>query len=170
MTFSALVVCPISYQMSVKIEFDAVFAFLVPLILVDCDLEHIDSEAIVKTLRQFLEVVHGRGVLDDNHGFTYRGCLCLHLSPCLRFCVLGDKCKSGFLAVRLPIVVHRATFVVYVVKLLCSLVVFLAATFDRLEVYGCLCHCRMNFRAAVMGLRGAAPTLGEHTTTKSAAS
>ena len=44
-------------------------------------------------------------IAHNNSGFTYWGCFRLHLASCLRLCVLGDKCKSGFLCVRLPIVV-----------------------------------------------------------------
>lgn len=105
------------------------------------DLKDLDAEPIAISIGQSVEVGHGGGGLDYDNTLTYRGCLGLHLLPCLGLIQGFDVGKAVGLCVVLPVLVEMRQILAHIVKFFFSLVVFFAAAFDRLHIDGGLfCH------------------------------
>ena len=137
---SCAVVCPVKHKMRMEVGLP-ILGFLIALVPMDSDLEDLDAEPIAISIGQSVEVCHGSTLLDHDNTLTDWGCLGLHLLPCLGLVQGFDVGKAVGLCVALPIFVEVGQVLANVVKLLLALVVFLAATFDRLHVDGGLfCH------------------------------
>lgn len=157
--FSTLIIYPVDCRVDIGVRLRTVLTLTMTLILISYSLRRVSSRTVIGALHRFLRIIRNHNILSSGRNFACQNYLYLRLSPYLHFYILNSGYGSNFLNVALPVLIRQTAFIIGVIRLLYSLIIFLTTAFSHLRICKYLYRYQVGFETTIVKLENTTPAL-----------